>query len=295
MIARSSFRVWLELARVSNLPTVWTNVLAGWWLAGGDWQWGTLGWLLAGASLLYTGGMFLNDAADARWDREHRSERPIATGRVSERAVWAAAVMFLLGGLAMVLIGGANGWVSLALMAAIVAYDLYHKPWKGSVLVMGLCRVLLYLTAGSAVVEGWELVEGGQLILKALVLGAYVVGLSLAARGEASGATGGWERRLGWLLLGLPAVVVMVEAVREAGFSGPVWLFAFAHGALMVWVCRLMSLSPRSNIGRAVGWLLAGIPFVDALALVRLNPMMAVGFVACVPLLRLWQRKIAAT
>jgi len=55
-------KAWLELARISNLPTAWTNVLAGWLLAGGQLQDQRLIWLLLGGSLLYSGGMILNDA-----------------------------------------------------------------------------------------------------------------------------------------------------------------------------------------------------------------------------------------
>ncbi len=38
----------LRLGRVSNLPTVWTNVLAGAVLAGGDWRDWRLGVVLVG-------------------------------------------------------------------------------------------------------------------------------------------------------------------------------------------------------------------------------------------------------
>ena len=49
----------LKLGRVSNLPTVWSNVLAGTVLAGGEpWPPATLVVMLA-VSLLYIGGMCL--------------------------------------------------------------------------------------------------------------------------------------------------------------------------------------------------------------------------------------------
>lgn len=96
-------RSWLELSRVSNLPTVWTNVLAGWLLAGGlPGQWQPLAWLMAGGSLMYTAGMILNDAADVRWDRQHRRERPIPSGRVSPGTAWAVGLVLLAGGAAVV-------------------------------------------------------------------------------------------------------------------------------------------------------------------------------------------------
>ncbi|MDP5019718.1 MAG: UbiA family prenyltransferase, partial [Opitutales bacterium] len=92
-------RGWLILTRGSNLPTVWSNVLAGWLLAHGlrlhppgseyagqppdPLGWGGLLLLLLGVSLTYVGGMILNDAFDARWDAERRSTRPIPAGLIA--------------------------------------------------------------------------------------------------------------------------------------------------------------------------------------------------------------------
>src|SRR3974390_1835133 len=87
-------RVLLVLGRISNLPTVWSNCLAAWWL-GGSGAWGNFGLLCLGATLLYTGGMFLNDAFDVEFDRKYRSERPIASGQVSLRFVWMSTVILL--------------------------------------------------------------------------------------------------------------------------------------------------------------------------------------------------------
>ena len=67
----------LRLGRVSNLPTVWTNALAGLVLAG------QAGWdprippLLLALSLFYVAGMYLNDAFDREIDARERPERPI--------------------------------------------------------------------------------------------------------------------------------------------------------------------------------------------------------------------------
>ena len=43
------------------------------------------------------------------------------------------------------------------------------------------------------------------------------------------------------------------------------------------------------------GWLLAGIVVVDALAIANVSAPLALGFVVLTPLLRLWQRWVAAT
>ena len=54
--------VYLRLGRVSNLPTVWTNVLAGATLAGARPAVGRFAVLCGIVSLFYVAGMFLNDA-----------------------------------------------------------------------------------------------------------------------------------------------------------------------------------------------------------------------------------------
>ena len=77
-------RTLLILGRVSNLPTVWSNCLAGWLLAGGG-AGSRFAVLCGGASLLYIGGMFLNDACDVRFDTAHRKERPIPSVAISAR------------------------------------------------------------------------------------------------------------------------------------------------------------------------------------------------------------------
>ena len=88
---RSRWRSYLLLARVSNLPTVWTNVLAGLVAAGHPPDWLTLTRTAAAASLFYSGGMLLNDACDAVYDARMRPERPIPRGDVHRREVFAGA------------------------------------------------------------------------------------------------------------------------------------------------------------------------------------------------------------
>src|SRR5712691_5360115 len=96
-------RTYLRLGRVSNLPTVWTNVLAGVVLAGSALEPTTLIALLVVFSLFYVGGMFLNDAFDRHIDARERPERPIPSGLASAREVFgigygmlAAALLILV-------------------------------------------------------------------------------------------------------------------------------------------------------------------------------------------------------
>jgi 4-hydroxybenzoate polyprenyltransferase len=176
-----SLRTALRLGRVSNLPTVWTNVLAGVALNGGDpTALLTLPVALA-ASLFYVAGMFLNDAFDHRWDAQHRPERPIPAGETSADEVF--AIGFGLMGAALMLLAIGPGHpvrAGLVLAICIVIYDASHKTNPMAPVVMGLCRVSVYLIGALAVSAR---VSAGVYV-GALVLLAYLVALTALARQE---------------------------------------------------------------------------------------------------------------
>src|SRR6516165_9559823 len=137
-------RTWVVLGRISNLPTVWSNCLAGWWLGGGQ-QTNKLPLLLSGATLLYVGGMYLNDAFDAQFDAQYRRERPIPSGEVSATSVWRAGFGLLAAGvLCLFLLNLTCGILAVTLTLCIVAYDAVHKLITLSPVLMAACRFFLY-------------------------------------------------------------------------------------------------------------------------------------------------------
>jgi len=289
------FRAWLELARLSNLPTAWSNMLAAWILAGGKWELRPLAWLLVGGSLLYTGGMILNDAADVRYDRTQRPERPIPTGRIKAWQAWLVGLLGMAGGFAMMVMGShACIWLSGALVVAILFYDFFHKPWSGSVFVMGSCRTLLFLAAAAAAADGLDVKADWEIEMKSIALGAYIVGLSLMARHESSPSAA--NRRLPVLAIvgfALPVVAAIVSMAVHRNF----WPLPFAVLLFVIMrACvKIARTPPPPNVGRSVGILLACIVVVDGLAISHVSVLAAVLMAAGAPLLRLWQRVIAAT
>ena len=129
-------RAWIELGRVSNLPAVWSNCVIAWFLAGGGID-GDLVWVCAAASLFYFGGTTWNDAYDAEFDREHRRERPVPSGRLGLPVVWRTGGIALAGGLAVfAFLPSADVLFVLALLVAIVFYDFIHKKSPLGVWVM---------------------------------------------------------------------------------------------------------------------------------------------------------------
>ena len=85
------------MARLPNVPTVWSNVFTGWIFGLGNFssEIGWLIWALLMATMLYVGGTILNDWHDANYDRQHRPERPIPAGRVSRRLAGIVAMLLL--------------------------------------------------------------------------------------------------------------------------------------------------------------------------------------------------------
>ena len=142
-------RTLLVLGRVSSLPTVWSNCLAGWWLGGGG-NFTKLPMLFLGVSSLYLGGMFLNDIFDADFDRQRRTERPIPSGAISLQAVWRWGLAWLgLGVLSLIAVSKMTGMLALALLLSIIIYNTMHKVITASPWLMGVCRFWVYVIAAS--------------------------------------------------------------------------------------------------------------------------------------------------
>src|ERR1700733_9497356 len=101
-----NWSVALRLGRVSNLPTVWTNVCAGVVLSGVAVTAQLTLLLIVSLSLFYVGGMFLNDAFDQRFDRRDQPYRPIPAGEVTSAMVFAYGFGLLALGLVILCVIG---------------------------------------------------------------------------------------------------------------------------------------------------------------------------------------------
>jgi len=281
-----SLRAWLILSRASNLPTVWSNCVAGWWLGGGENR-QSLPFLLAGATCLYTGGMFLNDAFDANFDRQYRKERPIPSGAISPKTVWLAGFVWLaLGATLLFLTSKVTGCYGLLLLISIVLYDAVHKGTAFSPLLMALCRFLLYVGSGSSGIRG----VNGWVIGDAAALAAYIVGLSYLARRESfSGTLRHWPI----LFLAIPILLALFRGVSRN--SELALLLALVLGLWILRCLRSTLWSAERNMSRTVSELLAGIVFVDWVAVADAPRELGFVFIALFLSALLFQRFVPAT
>jgi 4-hydroxybenzoate polyprenyltransferase and related prenyltransferases len=279
MNATGKLRAWLVLARASNLPTVWSNCIAGCWLGG--WAPGATVLLLCVAgSLFYTGGMFLNDFCDVGFDRQYKPDRPIIAGQVTRREVGLATAVFMIAGLLLALAIKHNVLLwSAILVFVITAYDFLHKRISWAPVLMAACRFLLYLTAAASGAFGLT----PRALGFALALGFYVVGLSYLARGESQAR----RTSMLWLLL--------LFAPVFAGFYFDCAVLALLCALpLLLWICRAFIVA-KQNVDRGVAALLAGIVLVDLLAVSPVSLLPWLGFPGLFGAALLFQRYVPAT
>ncbi len=158
----------LATGRVSNLPTVWSNVLLGVFflsplsLSIGETPLFLL--LLSTCiitSLLYVGGCLLGDYNDLAFDTIHRPNRPLPRGVLSPKFIVVTAYTFLLLGvfLAFYITPSLffqkeaslntpphilSGWMASILAGSIISYAYLHKKFpRVGLFNMALCRFFL--------------------------------------------------------------------------------------------------------------------------------------------------------
>jgi UbiA prenyltransferase family len=278
----------LRLGRISNLPTIWTNVLAGSMIAGGSEHADGIALILIAMTAFYVGGMYLNDFFDRFADARDRPGRPIDAGEIRANTVLLIGFGLLVLGVALLMSFGPSAILCGALLAGvIVLYDVWHKGNILSPIVMGLCRALVYIGTGVAVTGSIS----NALLIGAVALACHVAGITYAAKQESLDRVGNlWPL----VLLAVPLLVAL-----PALFNGWITVVAFILllAADAVAIRLLVKRPSRGAVPLAVSGLIAAICLVDALAIglagggILIVAICALGY----PLTRLFQRAIPGT
>jgi 4-hydroxybenzoate polyprenyltransferase len=290
-----------KLLRLSNAPTAVADVWMGYAVTLGALSPSYAVGLASFASLAaYHGGMALNDAVDAPHDEASSRGRPIERGFISRRAAYSLAY----GGLAASFITTLCLWnftqdsrivgIGLALVLAIISYNSpLKRSWLGP-LLMGSCR-LLNVLLGVFAVSPAELsrvtdYEAGTMF--AILIGAYIVGVTLYARDESQGG----RRRQLIAGCGISAMAIAAFTVVSTvnSFNALVWTVVglFATRGM---VAGILQPTPK-NIGRGVGIAIQGLVVIDAtLATLYAGPVAGLAILALLPVTMLLARWIPQT
>lgn len=265
----------LSLGRVSNLPTVLTNVLSAGALAGASFP--SQGWapLAAAMCLFYIAGMYYNDACDAEYDRTHQTHRPIAAGLIGQERVVTWAFGFALAAFSLVYVArmqaplaqgsDSAGWLigALTLIAFIIIYDRHHKNNPYSPVLMAACRLSVLITSSYTLSGILPLPVVGAM----LAMFCWLIGLTYFAKHEKNINTEKTRLRFQphWALivLCLPLIAGLGLSVQAPVVLVPLgvlcWVVYTAHN-------QLTHASGHST-GRAIARLIAGICLIDGLFL----------------------------
>lgn len=293
---RNLIRNYAELGRISNLPTILSNVMVG--CAIGEFSdpvqsdAAVLGLKIVGVFIaiacLYIAGMALNDIADAPIDRIERPTRPIPSGRIARAAAARFAIIMLVAGLVILGIISVPALLCGALLVMlIVAYDLLHQQFAWSVVLLGACRGMVYVVAAASIT--WP---PSRIVLAILAgsLTAYTIVLSIVARSENNEE----PNRRRWLALALPLIAV----APVPAFPITQWLWIIPALVMIGWLARSLASIFRSlpRTRHAIMAWLAGICLLDALDLTLLDfPLLAFGAFACFIVTLLLQKQVLGT
>jgi 4-hydroxybenzoate polyprenyltransferase len=182
---------WLATLRLSLFPTVCWDVIAGAWLAGSVLTGKT--WLIAlVVTLVWSGGMALNDFADKEIDQMAKRNRPLAKGELTRIAVFSMAAGLL--SLALLL---TRLWLPhlqqpiTLLIGMVVIYDLGGPLIRRSIgpLLLALCRAFALAMGGLLHLSPSQLLQSPG-PWPYLAYAMYVLFLARLAQREESGGKG---------------------------------------------------------------------------------------------------------
>ncbi len=301
----------LATGRISNLPTVWCNCLVAFLILkhlqpkvmylfqvsnNSTINLTILSVLLVVASsLIYVGGCFLGDAADADFDRQHKPTRPIPTGILSKKSIYISAwAMLIIGAISPYFIGNrlSPEGISFSFMAepgttitdlfiptllllfAVITYSFFHK--KSLLLglpLIGLCRFSLIVFASG--VSAWTAMSlsanagltsfvpftENPILIYALAVSLYTICFASVARTESSDSPITWRNSLRITMLALPLLVLINKSRLYGADLQVASITALAIYAL--WLSYAFSFLSK-NKGNYVSKCLAGFCLLDA-------------------------------
>jgi 4-hydroxybenzoate polyprenyltransferase len=266
----AKLEAYLQIARLSNVPTVFSNVLVGMTLASSATSIPIDITLLAmlALSLFYVGGMAQNDLFDLKIDAKENAQRPLPSGALSVREVRVfIATTFGLGFFLIAATAPKALYYTLALLICITLYNLFHKKWTASLVFMGLCRAFVYCVAAAMIVYRQQQdLSWTPLAYFAALLAVYIIAITLVAQKEAAGALG--YRR--WLALCIIAFPFFAHFATPYTFTPVLCISGIVLALWLLRSARFVWNTPPKVVPAILGWL-SGICLIDAYFLALLN------------------------
>jgi 4-hydroxybenzoate polyprenyltransferase len=247
---------------------VWSNVLLGAGLSLPTFNLGVVPGIagaIVGVSMLYLGGMAINDAGDATFDRANNSTRPVAARRISAKtAAVTGGLLVAIGFATVATTGGLTGdtdfeslIAAAALTAMIFLYQIVHRRNAvAAAALMAGCRgcvpvlTALLLTDQVSPIVWWA----------AAGVALWTVGITCIGRGERGG-----EKRIP---LGIIWLILAIIGIMGVGWTSPSGSLGAIGAAVLImlaaWTPAVHSRIKAGRLTAAVCWAIAGIAVLDS-------------------------------
>lgn len=265
---------YLTLVRVPNLFTLPSNVLVGYFSSNiyNVIEINTIILVILSSTCLYAAGVIFNDIADKQTDRKERPNRPIPSGRITQRrAIILALLLLVISITVSYFISAATLIIVLILIATIVIYDFVLKNSLLGPVVMGVTRLLNILLGASPnlshlIVGQFDYVSY-RLFLVCISEFVYVTGITALSKYEANKIP---SFQLGWIhaLLFLSPIVIGIYAASIGFFKDTTWIYLFIFGSFILFMLKIATSSKSMmtdlTLQKIIGLLIVGIIIHDA-------------------------------
>jgi len=259
---------YLALVRFPNLFTLPSNILAGYFSSNtySEIEINTIILVILSSACLYAAGVIFNDVADRKIDRKERPNRPIPSGKITQRsAIILALLLMAISITVSYLISATTLIVVFILISTIMLYDFVLKNSLFAPAVMGATRALNILLGAS---PNMSILIVGQfddglyrLCLVCFSEFVYIAGISALSRYETHKNS---TFHLRWFHT-MPFLLPLSIGVYTASvglFNGNSWIYLFIFGSFILSMLKFATSSkPMANslVQKIISLLIVGI------------------------------------
>lgn len=268
-------RNYLTLVRFPNLFTLPSNVFAGYFSTQSNnaIEINDIGLVILVSTCLYAVGVIFNDIADRQVDRKERPNRPIPSGKITQRnATILALLLIAISILVSYFISTATLAIVLVLITTIFLYDFVLKNSLIGPAAMAATRLLNILLGASLNLNNFAGGEAYQVSYRLCIVCIsefiYISGISALSKYETHTNASFQLRRL-HVLLFLSPLVIGVYAASIGLFNNNIWIYLLIFGSFIVSMFKVITSSnfamTNSTLQKIIGLLIVGIIVHDAI------------------------------
>jgi hypothetical protein len=264
---------YLTLIRFPNLFTLPSNVFAGYFSTHiqNAIEINSIVLVILVSVCLYAAGVIFNDVADRQTDRKERPNRPIPSGKITQRnAILLALLLIVISITVSYFISVATLIIVFVLITFIFLYDFVLKNSLFGPAVMSATRVLNIVLGSSPnlsnSIDGETDYVFYRLGLVCISEFIYILGITAISKYEINENQSFKVGRLHALLF-LSPVIIGVYAVSIGLFNNNTWIYLFIFGSFILSMLKVTtSKVPMTNamLQKTISLLIIGIIVHDA-------------------------------